>query len=113
MFLFLLGSIVLTIVVLIVLTMKSHNIFGRMLAVNVLGTLVAILMAIIGVITNQSDYLDIALLYILLNFSTTLALLRFFKSGKIPQRLLEGVSLTPFAANILPDQISDPKENRR
>ena len=85
------------IVTLLVLAATSGNIFGRLLAVNVLGTVITLLMAVIGAATGQTDYYDIALLYVLLNFSTTLALLRFFRRRKIPAALLGNVSGAPLA----------------
>ena len=95
MFAVLFGVQFFAIVALLFLAKTNRNIFVRVLAVNVLGTVIAILVATIGVFENEPDYFDIALLYILFNFSMTLALLRFFKGRHIPRALLKDMSRVP------------------
>lgn len=109
MFATLFGFLFFVIVMLLILAASSGNLFGKLLAVNVLGTVIATLIAVIGVIVKQPDYFDIALLYILLNFSTTLALLRFFRNRKIPEALLNNVSdvaIAPHTSDTVPDMTS-------
>ncbi|MBD3609305.1 MAG: pH regulation protein F [Gammaproteobacteria bacterium] len=57
------------------------SIFDRVLAVNAFGTKIVLFLGVIGFLTERPDFLDIALLYALINFITTLAILRFFESG--------------------------------
>ncbi len=57
------------------------SIFDRILAVNAFGTKIVLFIGIYGFLTNRPDFLDIALLYALINFVSTLAVLRFFESG--------------------------------
>ena len=56
--------------------------YDRVLAVNVFGTKAVMLLAIIGFIGDRSGFLDIAILYGLINFIATVALLRFVESGR-------------------------------
>lgn len=58
--------------------------FDRLLAVNMFGTKTVLLIAIIGFLTNRPDFLDIALVYALVNFLTTIAVLRFFEQQAAP-----------------------------
>ncbi len=64
--------------------------YDRALAVNCLGTLTMLLIALMGFITGRPDFLDIALLYALVNFIGTIAILKFFRyrtlgdTGAIP-----------------------------
>lgn len=53
--------------------------FDRLLAVNMFGTKTVLLIAVIGFLTNRPDFLDIALVYALVNFLSTIAVLRFFE----------------------------------
>ena len=53
--------------------------FDRMLAVNMFGTKTVLLIAVIGFLTGRPDFLDIALIYALVNFLSTIAVLRFFE----------------------------------
>lgn len=53
--------------------------FDRLLAVNMFGTKTVLLIAVIGFMTGRPDFLDIALVYALVNFLSTIAVLRFFE----------------------------------
>ena len=55
--------------------------YDRMLAVNVFGTKTVLLISLIAAWTDRSDILDVALLYALLSFLGTIAVLRFVKRG--------------------------------
>jgi len=52
--------------------------YDRMLAVNMFGTKTVLFIAVIGFLTHRPDFLDIALVYALVNFLATIAVLRFF-----------------------------------
>ena len=54
----------------------------RILAVNVFGTLIVLLIALVCYLLKDYSFLDIALAYGLLNFIATIALLRYIKSGQ-------------------------------
>lgn len=58
------------------------TLFDRILAVNMFGTKTVLLIAVLGVISGQSSFLDIALVYALINFIGILAVLRFFEYGQ-------------------------------
>lgn len=53
--------------------------FDRLLSVNMFGTKTVLLIAVIGFLTNRPDFLDIALVYALVNFLSTIAVLRYFE----------------------------------
>jgi|TARA_B110000196_G_C21125638_1_gene655704 multicomponent Na+:H+ antiporter subunit F len=55
----------------------------RILAVNSVGTAVVLLIALFGFLTSRPEFLDIALLYALINFVGTLAILKFFNFGDL------------------------------
>ena len=54
------------------------SLYDRILAGNSFGTKTVLLIGLMGFITGRPDFLDIALLYALINFASTLAILRFF-----------------------------------
>ena len=54
----------------------------RVLAVNVFGTMIVLLVVLLCYLLSDYNYLDIALAYGLLNFIATAALLRYIKSGQ-------------------------------
>ncbi|EAT17343.1 monovalent cation/H+ antiporter complex subunit F [Desulfuromonas acetoxidans] len=53
--------------------------FDRLLAVNMFGTKTVLFIAAFGFLTERPDFLDIALVYALVNFLGTIAVLRFFE----------------------------------
>ena len=54
------------------------SLYDRVLAGNSFGTKTVILIGVMGFLTGRPDFLDIALLYALINFAATVAILRFF-----------------------------------
>lgn len=57
------------------------TVFDRILALNMFGTKTVLLIAVIGFLTGRPDFLDLGLLYALMNFIGILAVLRFSKYG--------------------------------
>lgn len=55
------------------------SLYDRVLAVNAFGTLTVLLIGAMGFLSGRPDFLDIALLYALINFVGTLAALKFFR----------------------------------
>lgn len=55
------------------------TLYDRILAGNSFGTKTVLLIGIIGYATGRPDFLDIAILYALLNFVSTIAILKFFR----------------------------------
>lgn len=57
------------------------TVYNRILAVNSFGTLTVLLIAVLGFMTGRPDFLDIALVYALINFISTIAVLKFVRYG--------------------------------
>ena len=57
--------------------------FDRILAVNSLGTLIVIGISIHGFYSNRPEFLDIAIVYALINFIGTVAVLKLFSTGSL------------------------------
>jgi multicomponent Na+:H+ antiporter subunit F len=62
------------------------SLYDRVLAVNVFGTKTVLLIGVVGFLTERPDWLDIALLYALINFIGTLAVLKFFRYRRLGDR---------------------------
>jgi len=63
------------------------TLYDRVLAVNSFGTHTVLLIGLIGFLTKRPDFLDIALLYALINFVGTIAILKFFRYRAIGDRV--------------------------
>ncbi|MBI2316581.1 MAG: pH regulation protein F [Betaproteobacteria bacterium] len=59
------------------------TVFDRVQAANTVGTLAMLLLAVIGFLTGRPDFLDLALVYGLLNVLGTFAVLKFFRYGDL------------------------------
>ena len=59
--------------------MYKRQLYDRVLAVNSFGTLTVLFIAVLGFLNGRPDFLDIALLYALINFVGTIAILKFFR----------------------------------
>lgn len=55
------------------------TLYDRVLAGNSFGTKTVILIGLMGFLAGRPDFLDIAVLYALLNFASTIAILKFFR----------------------------------
>jgi len=66
------------------------TLYDRVLAVNTFGTLTVLLLGLLGFITERPDFLDIAMLYALINFVATIAILKFFRYRALGRRTLQG-----------------------
>ncbi len=55
------------------------NVYDRILAVNTFGTLTVALIAVFGFLTDRPEFLDIALVYALINFIGTIAVTKYVK----------------------------------
>jgi multicomponent Na+:H+ antiporter subunit F len=59
------------------------TVFDRILAVNLFGTKIVLLIAVHGFLTDRPEFLDIALVYALINFISTIAVLKFLRYGDL------------------------------
>ena len=74
--------------------------YDRILAVNMFGTKTVLFISVLGFLTGRPDFLDIALIYALINFISLVAVLRFFEYGRFR-------SLTVPRAGALRDEPGD------
>ena len=57
----------------------SPTVYERILGVNMFGTKTVLLIAAMGFLAGRPDFLDIAIVYALINFIGMVAVLRFFE----------------------------------
>ena len=55
------------------------TVYDRVLAVNAFGTKTVLLIAVLGFLAGRPEFLDIALVYALINFIGTIAVLKFVR----------------------------------
>lgn len=59
--------------------LKGPTLYDRVLAVNSFGTKTVLLLGLFGYLTHRPDFLDLAILYALINFVATIAVLKFVR----------------------------------
>ena len=72
-----------SIVMLVVRAAKGPTAFDRILAVNSIGTVIILGISLHGFALGRPEFVDISILYAVLNFLGTLAILRFYRSSGV------------------------------
>lgn len=63
--------------------LMGPTVYDRVLAVNTFGTKTVLLIAVVGFLAGRPEFLDLALVYALINFIGTIAVLKFFEFGDL------------------------------
>jgi multicomponent Na+:H+ antiporter subunit F len=76
-------AILVTMLMALIRAFRGPTVFDRVQAVNMMGTKTVLLIAVSGFLTGRPEWLDLAILYALMNFIGMLALLRFSRFGSL------------------------------
>jgi multicomponent Na+:H+ antiporter subunit F len=76
-------AILVTMVLILIRALLGPTVYDRILAVNSFGTKTVLIIAAYGFLTERPDFLDIALVYALINFVGTIAVLKYFEYGDL------------------------------
>jgi multicomponent Na+:H+ antiporter subunit F len=76
-------ALLVTIALLLARTLRGPTVFDRLLGANTIGTCAMLLLAVIGFLTGRPEFLDLALVYGLLNVLGTVAVLKYFRHGDL------------------------------
>lgn len=75
------AAILINLVLLLLRGVTGPTLFDRLLAVNTFGTNIVVLIVLLGYVEDSYNFIDVALIYALINFIATVAFLRYFKYG--------------------------------
>ncbi|MAN67419.1 MULTISPECIES: monovalent cation/H+ antiporter complex subunit F [unclassified Hyphomonas] len=64
---------------LLIRAIAGPTLYDRVLAVNSFGTKTVLALGLLGFVMGRPQFLDIAILYALINFVSTIAILKFFR----------------------------------
>lgn len=76
-------AILVAMVLALVRALLGPTLYDRILSVNVFGTKTVLFIAILGFLMGRPEFLDIALVYALINFIAIIAVLRFFEYKQV------------------------------
>ncbi len=71
------AGVVVTMIFAMARALMGPNVYNRILAVNVFGTLSVMLIAIYGFVDGRPEFLDLAIVYALINFIGTIAVTKY------------------------------------
>ncbi len=77
------ASIAVGILLVLARAILGPTVYDRILAVNTIGTKTVLLVTVLAFLGGRPEYLDIALLYTLINFIATIAILKFREYGRL------------------------------
>jgi len=55
----------------------------RIIAINVIGTKVVVMFVLIGVVFNEGLFFDVAMVYVVLLYISTLAIVKYLETGRL------------------------------
>jgi multicomponent Na+:H+ antiporter subunit F len=67
----------------LVRALLGPTVYDRVLAVNTFGTKTVVLLAVIGFLGGRPDWIDLSLVYALINFIGTIAVLKLVEYGDL------------------------------
>jgi multicomponent Na+:H+ antiporter subunit F len=77
------AALLVCMVMTLIRSIAGPTVFDRVLAVNSFGTKTVLLIAVLGFLTGRPDFLDLALVYALMNFIATIAVMKFTRFGDL------------------------------
>jgi multicomponent Na+:H+ antiporter subunit F len=76
-------ALLVTLTLILVRATLGPTVFDRALAANSVGTVAMLLLAVLGFLTGRPEFLDLAIVYGLLNAIGTIAVLKYFRKGDL------------------------------
>lgn len=83
------AGLVVAMALMIIRAIVGPSQYDRILAVNSFGTKTVLLIAVIGYLFGRPAFLDIAIVYALINFVTTIAMMKFFRYHSLALPLVQ------------------------
>ena len=80
------AAVLVSMFLVLVRAFRGPTVFDRILAINSFGTLTVLLIAVHGYLAGRPEFLDLALVYALINFVGTIAVTRFMQFQRFGSR---------------------------
>jgi len=76
-------AVLVAMVLVLARALLGPTLYDRILALNSFGTKTVLIIAIYGFFSGRPEFLDIAMVYALINFAGTIAVLKYFEYGDL------------------------------
>lgn len=63
--------------------LRGPTVFDRVLAVNMFGTKTVLLICLVGYMVGRPEFMDLAIVYALMNFIGTMTVLKYYQYGDL------------------------------
>ena len=61
----------------------ANEIYTKILTVNLIGTKIVLLILLVGIVSIEKDFTDIAMVYALINFISTIVILKYYEDKEV------------------------------
>lgn len=69
--------------IILIRAIVGPTVYDRILATNALGTKTIVFVTLLGYISGRTEFIDMAIVYALVSFITTIAILKFAEKGRL------------------------------
>ncbi len=76
-------GVLVTMVLALVRAVKGPTVFDRLLAANMFGTATILLIAVAGFLAGRPEWLDLAIVYAVVNFTGIIAVAKYARFGQL------------------------------
>ena len=76
-------AVLISMAMLMIRATRGPTVFDRILALNAFGTKTVLLIAVLNFLTGRPEFLDLALVYAMMNFISTIAVMKFCRFGSL------------------------------
>lgn len=76
-------AVLVTMCMAMIRALRGPTVFDRVLAVNMFGTKTVLLICLLGFVVGRPEFMDLAIVYALMNFIGTLTILKYFQYGDL------------------------------
>ncbi len=76
-------AVLIAILLTLLRALLGPTVFDRILAVNMMGTSIVVFVALLGFLNERPQFLDVAVVYALVNFVATIAILKLVEYGRL------------------------------
>jgi multicomponent Na+:H+ antiporter subunit F len=76
-------GVLVTMILALMRALVGPTVYDRILALNMFGTKAVLFISVLGFLMGRPEFLDLALIYVLINFIGTLAVLKFVQYGNL------------------------------
>lgn len=81
-----LAAIMIVMVMIFIRAWLGPSLYDRILAINTFGSATVLVIALLGFYMQRPDFMDIALVYSLINFTGTVAILKLYRFSSLGYR---------------------------